>query len=282
MAKFDKDFQEIAHCGGRYTVQVEVKDDGNLVYSVGYHHRGAGPASFFAVYALREGIVAGTVQLGGIGDQFNDPPHPSCIPIFIASDRTGMFGHRCPQCEQYWRSRGAPSRWPMTCPYCGLLADCHDFRTDGQLKYVEECCGLINDCFTSGQPGTHCVDMDKAADKAQQEPGKPIFYYVEESQQNMYRCDACDEIFDIIGRFAYCPCCGTRNDVCIAGQEIEAIRREILSANSNLGNCVRNLVGVFDIFARSLSRQLVDRVPMTPARRKAWERLSIPTALIPP
>ena len=101
MAKFDDEFREIAHCGGQYTVTVHKTEEGTLAYQIGYQINTAFPASLFAVYALPEGIPVGTVQLGGIGDPCNPPPHPSCYPIMIGSDRTAMFGHQCPKCRQY-------------------------------------------------------------------------------------------------------------------------------------------------------------------------------------
>ena len=189
----------------------------------------------------------------------------------IGSDRTAMFGHHCAKCRQYWRSREAPSRWPMTCPYCGLVADCHHFRTVGQLAYIEECCNLLNECLSRQEPGEYAVDMDEVADTAQREVKRPRFYYVEENQKNKYRCDACDAINDILGRFGYCSSCGTRNDCQLFRATIEAIRERV-SAGTNLPACVKDTVGGFDSLARSYARQLTDRVPMTPRRQRKCKR----------
>ena len=189
----------------------------------------------------------------------------------IGSDRTGMFGHQCPECRGYWRSQEAPSRWPITCPYCGLVADCHHFRTTGQLAYIEECCNLLTKCLSVEEPGEYTVDMDQVADSVQQKTEKPSFYYAEEKQQNTYRCEACGDINDILGRFGYCSCCGTRNDFQLFKEIIEAIRRRV-SSGTDLPACVRDTVGAFDSLARSYARQIADRVPMTPRRKKEWNR----------
>ena len=159
----------------------------------------------------------------------------------------------------------------MTCPYCGLGAECHHFRTVRQLAYIEECCNLLNTSLSREEAGEYAVDMDDVADSIQEKIEKPSFYYVEEKQQNTYRCDACGDVNDILGRFGYCSCCGTRNDYQLFREMIKAIRERVRSATS-LPDCVKDTVGAFDSFARSYARQLAERVPMTPRRHREWKR----------
>jgi hypothetical protein len=54
------------------------------------------PATLVGVYALPQGIAVGTIKLCGIGQPWNPPSVPGCIPVFIASDSQGKFGHQCP------------------------------------------------------------------------------------------------------------------------------------------------------------------------------------------
>jgi len=72
----------------------------------------------------------------------------------------------------------------MTCPHCGLRADTHAFLTEGQLKYVEACCELVEQAVQSADDGEHVIDMDQVADAVGKEGAKPKFYYADESQQN--------------------------------------------------------------------------------------------------
>jgi len=53
--------------------------------------------------------------------------------------------------------------------------------------------------------------MDEVADAVQAGGQRPDFYYVEETQQNKYQCEVCDDEQDILGQFGYCSCCGLRN-----------------------------------------------------------------------
>lgn len=237
----------------------------------GFQHSRPNPAAVFAVYALPEGIPVGTIQLGGIGQPWNPAPCPDCVSIFIASDSLGMFGHECGQCKGYWRSKGAPSRWRMTCPYCGFRADAHIFLTDGQRRYIGAFCELLGQAIDSGKDGEVVINMDEVADAAGKDCEKPKFYYAEQSQQNKYTCSGCGESNDILGRYGYCSSCGTHN----AMQELEGAIKGIRERTKESGGhetCVKDTVAAFDSFARQFAQQLAKRVPMKPARRSRWER----------
>jgi len=269
--KYGQEFQEIGHCGGQFTVNVHTTEDGHRGLQFGIRHSRPAPASFFAVYTLPQGIPVGTVQLGGIGALCNPPPTSDCLTVFIASDSHGMFGHQCPRCKGYWRSKGAPSRWRMTCPYCGFRADTHVFLTEGQLKYVKACCELVKRAVQSADDGEHVIDMDQVADAVGKEGVKPKFYYAEESQQNKYKCPACDESNDILGRYGYCSSCGTHNGLREFEVDINGNRNRI-NTSQQYDTCTKDAVAAFDSFARQIAKQLASRIPMTPTRRKEWER----------
>lgn len=271
VSRYGKEFQEIGHCGGQFTVNVETTQDGRRAFRVGVRSSRPTPASWFAVYALPQGIPVGTVHLGGIGSPLNDPPVPRCFPIFVASDILSMFGHQCPKCAGYWRSRGAPSRWRMTCPYCGLRADIHSFLTEGQLKYVKACCELVEDALRSENDGEHVIDMDEVADAIGKEAAKPEYYYAEESQQNKYTCQACGDRNDILGRYGYCSTCGTYNGLSELEHDLNGIRERI-GTGQQYEACVKDAVSAFDSYARQVSKQVATRIPMRPVRTKEWER----------
>lgn len=270
MTDLADEFQEIAHCGGQFTVRVSTDSAGRRSAQFGVRHSRPTAAAWFAIYALPPGIPVGMIELRGIGQPWNPAPVPECVPVFIASDSQGMFGHRCPRCRGYWRSKGAPSRWEMTCPYCGYKDATHGFLTQGQQTYVEEFCRLVSDALDAVD-GEHVMDMDEVADAAGQDLPKPRFYYAEESQQNKFHCVACGAFNDILGRYGYCSHCGTHNGLDELGKDVAMIHNRIASA-TEYEACARDAVAAFDSFARQLAEQLAHRVPMTRRRRKEWKR----------
>jgi hypothetical protein len=115
------------------------------------------------------------------------------------------------------------------------------------------------------------IDMDAVADAVGKEAEKPPFYYVEVSQQNKFVCNQCGSFNDILGRFGYCSRCVTRNNF----QELETITVQKLRDQINSGrpyeDCARDAVPAFNSFAGQYARQLVQRVPLTPARKSLFE-----------
>lgn len=271
MSSMKKEFQEIGHCGGQYTVKVETVD-GKRGISLGMRRSRPAPMAAFGIYALPQGIPVGTIDLArGIGVPFNPPPTADSLEVFIASDSEKLFGHRCPKCKGYWRSRAVPSNWPITCPYCGVRADTHHFLTEGQLRYVRACCELIEKAIYAEVDGEHVIDMDEVADAVGKDIEKPKFYYAEESQQNKFKCEDCGVLNDILGRYGFCSCCGTHNALQELTKDIERIRERIKNT-TDYEACAKNAVSAFDSFARQFSKQFAEQIPMIPARRKEWER----------
>jgi len=134
------EFEEIGHSGGKVIFTVVTDEHGRRGYQVAWEHCRPVPAALFAVYAIPQGVAVGTIQLGGIGQQWNPPPIPGCFPVFIASDSQGKFGHQCPRCAGYWRTSGGAS----ICPYCGVRAERHGFLTEAQRVYVARYCERLN------------------------------------------------------------------------------------------------------------------------------------------
>lgn len=264
---FKPDFQEIAHCGGKFSITTKTAENGRRSYSVGVSGSSPNAAALFGIYALPEGIPAGIIELGGIGQEWNEAPHPACIPVMIGSDSEGHFGHECDACGSYWRSQGAGTLWPLTCPYCGVQGGGHQFLTQGQLNYVRAFCGLFRQALSHEKDGQFTIDMDKVADDVRKGGERPSFYYVEETQQNKFTCNACGAFNDILGRYGYCSSCGTRNELQEFRREIERIRQQAKSGGP-FENCVRDTVSAFDAIARNLTKQLLRRVPLV-MRRKA-------------
>lgn len=222
----------------------------------------------FAVYAIPQGVAVGDIQLGGIGTPWNSPPLPDCYPVFIASDNTGMFGRQCPSCGGYWRT----GHVGKICPYCAFRAEAtYHFLTEAQRRYVLEYCHALTDALQSGKPGEHVIDMDAVADAAGKDYEKPPFFYAEERQQNLFKCNACGMTTDVLGTYAYCSSCGTRNDP----QELERIIvgiRDRINAGGHYEACVKEAVAAFDSVAGQYAKQLLARVPLSLGRKGRLDR----------
>lgn len=262
------ELEEIAHTGGKVTFNVKIDAQGGVSYSVGLTHSRPTPASVFAVYAIPQGVAVGDIRLGGIGTSWNPPPLPGCYPVFISSDSTGMFGHNCPSCNGYWRA----DHGGKICPYCAFKAEeNYHFLTEAQQRYVKEYCDVLSNALQSGQPGEYAIDMDAVAEAAGKNYAKPAFFYAEERQQNLFTCKTCGKVNDVLGTYAYCGSCGTRNDLQDLEMIIQGIRHRI-NAVGPYEACVKEAVAAFDSFAGQYAKQLLARVPLTPARKARLER----------
>lgn len=270
-SKASHEFHEIAHCGGQITLSTETDERGHRLVAVGISHSSPVPAAFFAIIADGFGSPLGMMEIGGLSDPVaGAPPTMQGYTVFIASDSEGMFGHQCPRCKQYWRSRGAPSKWPMTCPYCSLRTGTHHFLTIAQLKYVQSCCQRFEEIILSDFVGESIIDMDVVADAVASEK-KPDFYYAEQRQQKNYTCSACGGNNDILGRYGYCSICGLHNGLQEFEAEIAAARIRI--EGENYEGALSDMVSAFDSFARQLVKQFAARIPMRTKRKKALERV---------
>jgi hypothetical protein len=147
----------------------------------------------------------------------------------------------------------------------------HNFITDGQLRYIRACCDLIERAVASEKDGEHIIDMDQVADAVGKGTEKPKFYYSEQSQQNNYKCKACGDTNDILGRYGYCSCCGTFNAILELESDIQRIQQKA-STSEEYEACTKDAIGAFDSYARQFAKQLVTRVPMSPNRQKQWRR----------
>jgi len=262
------ELEEIAHTGGKVIFNVKIDAEGRISYNVGWTHSRPTPAALFAVYAIPQGVAVGDIKLGGIGTPWNPPPLPDCYPVFISSDSTGMFGHQCPSCNGYWRA----DHGGKICPYCAFRADAHyHFLTEAQQRYVRHYCDVLSNALASGQAGEHIIDMDSVAEAAGKDCEKPAFFYAEERQQNLFTCKACGKVNDVLGTYAYCSSCGTRNDLQELEKTVQQIRDRI-NAGGPYEACVKETVAAFDSFAGQYAKQLLARVPLTLARKVRIER----------
>jgi hypothetical protein len=263
------EFQEIGHSGGRVTFRVVTDPEKGRQYQISWSHSRPVPSAVFGVYALPQGVVVDTIQMGGIGAPWNQPPIPGCYAVFISSDSRGKFGHQCPRCQGYWRSAGGG----QVCPYCGLRATKHDFLTNAQRRYAYLYCRKLQDALAQEEDGDHIIDMDAVADAAGKDTEKPPFYYAEESQQKQYNCSECGEFNDILGRFAYCSVCGTRNDLNELENDIIPPIRTALNNGGVPSDSLKAICSAFDTFVAQYTEQLIKNRPMRSARRERIRKM---------
>lgn len=257
------EFEEIGHSGGKISFHIKTNNEGQSSYQTSFSSSRPVPCVMIAIYALPQGIPVEVIQLGGIGQPWNPPPFPGCLPVFIASDSEGKFGHHCPNCKGYWRS----GPWPNVCPYCAAMVPGYQFLSEAQRRYVRHYCEVLIKALASGEGGEVIIDMDVVADAVGREGEKPTFYVSEQSQQLKFTCKACGEFNDILGRFAYCSLCGTRNDLSDFEDQTVPYIRERLKAGNTPEDCVRDAVASFDSFMAQIAKQLVELVPLTEHRK---------------
>lgn len=264
-----KEFREIGHTGGKVTFRTVTDAEGNRQYQVGWTHQAPRPAAIFAVWALPQGAAVAGIDMGGIGTPWNAPPVPGCYPVFIGSDSEGKFGHQCPSCRGYWRSRGNA----VMCPYCATRGERHMFLTEAQERYVAQYCARLNQALADKQDGEHVIDMDAVASAVGKDTDKPDFYYAEESQQKSFECNCCGGYNDIIGRFCYCSVCGTRNDLYELETDILPRLRTRANSDGDYESCASDAVAAFDTLAGQYAKQLLNRIPLRSSRKARIERM---------
>jgi hypothetical protein len=128
-------------------------------------------------------------------------------------------------------------------------------------------CDKMSELLEADKDGEYIIDMDAVADASGTNAEKPPFYYAEESQQNKFKCDACGSYNDVLGVYAYCSRCGTRNGLQeLSGRIVPAIRERINMAGQN-ETCAKDAVSSFDSITGDYVTQLIRQVPLTQARR---------------
>jgi predicted nucleic acid-binding Zn-ribbon protein len=272
-----KDFQEIAHCGGKVTFHIACDAEGHRSYSQGFRHDRPTPAAWIGIYAWApHAIPVADFRIGGEGQGFDPQPPENCFPVFLGSDSRQCWGHQCPRCKNYFRNGVHPAIYPLTCPYCGVRAAAHKFLTLAQRAYVKHYLDtLLEGLEADMNPGTEqsfMIDMDAVADRGASEP-RPEFYYTAETQQTRYKCVQCGDFNDIRGRYGYCASCGWRNNLLMLKETFAGQREELNSGHTSAEVAVKSAVSAFDACCSDFAFQIAKRIPMKPSRKADLERL---------
>ena len=75
------------HSGGKITFRIVTDQQGRRGFQVTISSNRPVPAAWIAVYALPQGVAVESIQLGGIGQPWNPPPH-SRVAFRYSSPRT--------------------------------------------------------------------------------------------------------------------------------------------------------------------------------------------------
>lgn len=263
-----RDFAEIGHSGGIVSFNIRRDSDGNPSLQLGFSDKSLGPMTLVGLYAHPDGFACGMIQLGGIGVPWNAPPLPNCLPVLLASDSEGKFGHDCPRCTRHFRSNGIPSHHALICPYCGLRSSGHRFLSSAQRAYVDHYIRTLTEAIDRVAPSSETVveiDMNEIADSV--DGVRSEFYYASVRQQTIFICSSCESFNDVQGRYAYCASCGSRNNADVFRTAMKALRDKLNAGHITPEDSVRTAVSEFDACCRNFVETLASLVPMTPRRR---------------
>jgi hypothetical protein len=265
----DEEFRDIPISDVEIMFEVVTRNDGKQVYSTGIQYSRPLPLAVYGIWALHHGIPVGVLNLL----EEAPAPFPDCFQILIATDEGAMWGRRCPHCAGYWRT-GTPGLTQMTvCSYCGKHSEAHECLSDAQRFYVEACCLLFRTVLQKKEDGRFTIKARKLLEGIEliEGDGPPPEFFVEKAKQTKFNCAACGNCNDILGRFGYCSSCGSRNDVTMFEEDINAIRTG-LNAGGQARSALKDAVDAFDTVGRNYAGQLCSHVLMTSQRRTKWER----------
>jgi hypothetical protein len=267
----DKEFTEISPAGG--TLEFIIDKDKN---SIAFGFRGGPKSRFRAMHALRvslQGRILGYLPMGGICRRERPPDME--FPVTLNSDMKGMFGRRCPKCKSYFRMSAVSDS--LYCPYCGIQDGLTEFLTDNQRLYVNKIIEMAREAIEKRE--TLELDLDAVIDELPN--NRPSWLYVEEKQQNIYECKHCQCSFDVLGEYGTCPNCGEINAQELFISKMDALWAELVErlaakqiAEGDIpGSALAQMISTFEAMANFLKKRLA-LIPMTPRRRKEFERLS--------
>jgi hypothetical protein len=267
----DEEFKDIPISNVEIIFSVFSKD-GEQFHSTGIQYSRPLPLTVYGIWALRQGIPVGVLDL--MQQQGADPaPYPDCFQILIATDEGAMWGRKCPHCGGYWRTASPGLVQTAICCYCGGHAEADECLSDAQRVYVEACCALCRRALDEKREGRFTIparNMLEGIEITVVDGDKPEFF-VEKGRQTKFSCTKCGNRNDILGRFGYCCSCGTRNDLAMFETDVGLIRSALNNGGSP-STALKEAVDAFDTIGRNYARQLLNKVPMTSARRVRWEK----------
>jgi hypothetical protein len=196
-----KEFQEIAHSGGKIELKFDPDDN-----AVSLQWSGSSPraASLFQLGVALDGSVVQYWPIFGMDSRPQLERSP-IVPVLIGSDIESMWGRNCPKCTSYFRTNRPSAE--IFCPYCAHRDANFAFSTKNQKAFIDRVRNAWIDAFKEKK--NVVLDFDSLADSLPE--NRPTWAYSEERQQNRYTCKNCRTSYDILGEYAGCPFCKKRN-----------------------------------------------------------------------
>ena len=258
-----REFEEIGRPGWR----VELVRENDEVTGIKISGEGGG-IRLFQLRASLTGELREIVHFQGFMPN-GLPPDP-LVPVYMVSDVEGLFGRTCPECKSYFRTNNTVE--DTICPYCRHYNHCLAFTTPNQQEYVKKYCELINKAVEEGIDLV--FDLNQIVDELPE--NRPQWVYTEERQQNLFTCQNCGTIVDILGDYGGCPRCGRLNYSEVIEAKLDELENQLILVDENVTDrgerevewekLLRN-VSEFEALANDVRKQLL-RIPATP-RRKA-------------
>lgn len=255
------DFREIEHSGGWVRIGAGGRSQRFTCVSPG---RVVAVTAFGMAFT---GEVLCWVPMEGLGSPIRCP-RPSIL-VYLASDREGFWGRRCPACRRYFRVDAI--RETSHCAYCLLHETSTAFFTENQEAYLQRYLEAYLASVKDDADTVLHLDEVTGTLPANHFPAS----YREERQQSRHKC-GCKTTVDFIGMFANCPTCGRPN-----WREVWASRRSHLQSRLAEGegqserdrrteawrDVVEGGVSEFETISKRVSFVLAQH-PLTPRRRQ--------------
>ncbi|HET9743054.1 MAG TPA: hypothetical protein VFQ00_09915 [Terriglobales bacterium] len=236
-------------------------------------------AMYLVAVSLDGRQLLDTVPAMGIG-QTAIYRQPSLI-TYIQSDQQGMWGRNCPTCEKYFRTNHVMDF--TFCPYCSEMAPSLAFITKDQREYITAYYDAFARAYTTRNDTS--LEMSEITDETS------AWHYSEEKQQFHFKCETkkCQTETDVLGRYGFCPRCGTTNSRTLFPEIIDKLLTRIQETKSSVPDrhqreptweqITISVLSEFEALAKHLRRRLL-RFPMTPNRRKELETLNFQKPLL--
>lgn len=252
-----EEFKEIALPGWRLTFNANGQPKFSFSHPL--------PVSFYLLAVSFNGDTYGLINNVGLGRGLQ-VPSPSIV-VYMVSDSYKMYGRKCPRCEAYHRTTAVADK--LYCPYCNHYASIDEFITDNQREYIKAYVDTFLESRTAGKEIE--IDLDEIIIGLKDNTHK--FIYTENSQQNQYVCDNCQNISrDVLGEYSGCPACGKRNSCDILSAKLCEIQAQQDSADQNL--ILYNAVAHFDGMGSDIL-ELLQYISDNPKRKKEISRLKL-------
>jgi hypothetical protein len=179
-------------------------------------------------------------------------------PILMCSDMEGLFGRRCPKCKQYYRTNYVQDI--NYCPYCMHEDLFENFCTENQMKYIKAFFNSI--IFVLKIENSLTINIDDLITKSTTKSS--FLAYSEKRQQTRMTCAECGTIQDILGKYAYCTKCKTRNTlpdfISSLSEYDKELDKYILEGSSISQKCLKDIlnesVSFFEVLGKDVEMQL--------------------------